>query len=205
MLKLLFVVGICVATSFLLPWPVALIINLLLVVFLFWDWKYNLFYDSDLKTYTPVCCREKIFVGRKISDKINLRYVYTNGAESIHYNPLIGKVYGYRITDSLVLHETICCGNFSLQDARYMRDKCEARFLTLSEFLLVVKVWKQLSWMRFMASDCPLPTGYYWVELAESGQENKESATDCTLIHFKTLKTYPYCEFDDTGNCLFAI
>jgi len=91
-----------------------------------------------------------------------LRYVWCDGFESRDWQERSCKYLGIRLTDNFILHESLsenAYGEYAIKFAQ----KCRARKLWHSEFLLLRKVWNTVSQMRVSAHDTPLPKNNVWI------------------------------------------
>lgn len=97
--------------------------------------------------------------------KNNLRFVWCDGFESKQWTERNCKYLGIRISESLVLHETASASLCSC-GVELLRAKCHARLLSIDELKLLSFCWKEISDMRQMAGDTPLPPNMktFWVE-----------------------------------------
>ena len=97
--------------------------------------------------------------------KKNLRYVWCDGYEAKDWTFRNCKYLGIRISDSFILHETLCHAEWEYGVSLF-RQKCHARLLFCDELRLLDLVWDEVSAMRVVAEDTPLPydAKVFWVQ-----------------------------------------
>ena len=101
--------------------------------------------------------------------KMGLRYVWCDGFESKEWQDRRCKYLGIRLTESLILHESMIKNTWD-DTVMLWLNKCQARFLTYDEFMLVTKVWDEISYMRKKAHDTKLYESWaYWFDEKASG------------------------------------
>ena len=101
--------------------------------------------------------------------KMGLRYVWCDGFESKEWQDRRCKYLGIRLTESLILHESMIKSTWD-DTVMLWLNKCQARFLTYDEFMLVTKVWDEISYMRKKAHDTKLHESWaYWFDEKASG------------------------------------
>ena len=82
------------------------------------------------------------------------RYVYENLVESTDYLPENGRIIGYRISPSLVIHSRTLKVKPSV--VTLYRDRFGGNFLEFSDVKMLVPVWQKVSDLRVAAGDIPL-------------------------------------------------
>ena len=82
------------------------------------------------------------------------RYVYENLVESTDYLPENGRIIGYRISPSLVIHSRTLKVKPSV--VTLYRDRFGGNFLEFSDVKMLVPVWQKVSDLRVAAGDKPL-------------------------------------------------
>lgn len=100
----------------------------------------------------------------------NLGYVWCDGYEAQDWEERNCKYLGIRITPGFVLHETLVRQTWEEYICQWC-DKCQARFLTREELVLLGMLWSEVSNMRKVAGDTPLPpqnaVDPYWIKCPE--------------------------------------
>ena len=90
----------------------------------------------------------------KVDDYTEPRYVYENLVESTKYLPENGRIIGYRISPSLVIHSRAQLTQPS--SVPLYRDRLGGKLLEFSDVKTLVAVLKRLSELRVAAGDKPL-------------------------------------------------
>ena len=90
----------------------------------------------------------------KVDDYTKPRYVYENLVETTIYQPENGRIIGYRISPSLVIHSRT--QNVDPSSVVLYRDRFGGNLLDFSDVKTLVPVWKEISELRVAAGDEPL-------------------------------------------------
>ena len=90
----------------------------------------------------------------KVDDYTKPRYVYENLVETTICQPENGRIIGYRISPSLVIHSRT--QNVKPSSVVLYRDRFGGKLLDFSEVKTLVPVWKEISELRVAAGDKPL-------------------------------------------------
>lgn len=98
-----------------------------------------------------------------VTDYVNPRYVYGDGAESETPMQNHGRVIGYRIGPALVIHSQVGYGSrWSEHHIGAFMDCFGGRLLTKDEAEVLRKNWDTVSKMRKKIGDAPLPKPFFW-------------------------------------------
>lgn len=89
-----------------------------------------------------------------VDDYTKPRYVYENLVESTDYLPENGRIIGYRISPSLVIHSRTL--KVKPSAVTLYRDRFGGNFLEFSDVKTLVPVWQKVSDLRVAAGDIPL-------------------------------------------------
>lgn len=101
----------------------------------------------------------------KVNDFKKPRYVYENCAETEEYDASQGRVIGYRISPTLVIHSMVGSGNCWGEEQAYLfRGHYLGYFLEYEEVLVLRENWDIVSKMRTDIGDTPLPIGWFWAD-----------------------------------------
>ncbi len=90
----------------------------------------------------------------KVDDYTEPRYVYENLVESTKYLPENGRIIGYRISPSLVIHSRV--QRTKPSSVALYRDRLGGKLLEFSDVKVLVAELKRLSELRVAAGDKPL-------------------------------------------------
>lgn len=91
---------------------------------------------------------------QEVNDYTTPRYVYENLVETTTCQPENGRIIGYRISPSLVIHSRVQqVGPFAV--ALY-RDRLGGKLLDFSDVKTLVAAWQAISELRVAAGDTPL-------------------------------------------------
>lgn len=102
------------------------------------------------------------------------RYVYENLVESDVHNPENGRVVGYRISPTLVIHSMVGGDNiWSKEDALGFIKKYGGKFLEEEDVAILRQNWEAIDTMRKAIGDTELPRGCFW--LANTPAHNDEN------------------------------
>lgn len=121
-----------------------------------------------------------------------LRYVWCDGYEDRWWKERSCKYLGIRISDSFILHESMCSTIYLSVDIDYFVNKCVARKLKFDELRLLSLVWDEVSTMRQTAEDCALPDkdrAQFWLESENDLKSGKVSFD----IKGNSFKGYSAC------------
>ena len=90
----------------------------------------------------------------KVDDYTKPRYVYENLVETTICQPENGRIIGYRISPTLVIHSRVQPMKQSLVSL-YL-DRLDGKLLNFSDVKTLVPMWKEISELRVAAGDKPL-------------------------------------------------
>ena len=90
----------------------------------------------------------------KVDDYTKPRYVYENLVETTEFRPENGRIIGYRISPSLVIHSRV--QEVIPSSVALYRDRFGGNFLEFSDVKMLVPVWQKVSDLRVAAGDKPL-------------------------------------------------
>ena len=90
----------------------------------------------------------------KVNDYTKPRYVYENLVETTEFRPENGRIIGYRISPSLVIHSRTL--KVKPSAVVLYRDRFGGNFLEFSDVKMLVPVWQKVSDLRVAAGDIPL-------------------------------------------------
>ena len=90
----------------------------------------------------------------KVNDYTKPRYVYENLVETTEFRPENGRIIGYRISPSLVIHSRV--QKVKPSAVALYRDRFGGNFLEFSDVKMLVPVWQKVSDLRVAAGDKPL-------------------------------------------------
>ena len=90
----------------------------------------------------------------KVNDYTKPRYVYENLVETTEFRPENGRIIGYRISPSLVIHSRTL--KVKPSAVVLYRDRFGGNFLEFSDVKTLVPVWQKVSDLRVAAGDIPL-------------------------------------------------
>ena len=90
----------------------------------------------------------------KVDDYTKPRYVYENLVETTVCQPENGRIIGYRISPSLVIHLRVQKVKPSV--VTLYRDRFGGKFLDFSDVKMLVAMWQEISDLRVAAGDKPL-------------------------------------------------
>ena len=90
----------------------------------------------------------------KVNDYTKPRYVYENLVETTEFRPENGRIIGYRISPSLVIHSRVQKVRQSL--IPHYLDRFGGELLNFSDVKTLVPVWQKVSDLRVAAGDKPL-------------------------------------------------
>ena len=119
--------------------------------------------------------------------KMGLKYVWCDGFESSVWQDRKCKYLGIRITESFILHESMIKNTWDDTVTLWL-NKCQGRYLTYDEFMLLTKVWDEVSQMRETAHDTPLFDYWaYWFDEKGSGYSGDKFVNkDGKVFHHST-------------------
>lgn len=117
----------------------------------------------------------------RVDDYTAPRYVYENSVETTELDKSQGRIIGYRISPTLVIHCMIasnhCCNRHA---AIAFRTKYGGNFLNTADVETLQKNWNAVSQMRLKAGDTMLPEGWFWF-----------MSKHLIPIHFRGIRTAP--------------
>ena len=90
----------------------------------------------------------------KVDDYTKPRYVYENLVETPEFQPKNGRIIGYRISPSLVIHSRV--QKVEPSAVTLYRDRFGGELLEFSDVKILVSVWQEISDLRVAAGDKPL-------------------------------------------------
>ena len=90
----------------------------------------------------------------KVNDYTKPRYVYENLVETTEFRPENGRIIGYRISPSLVIHSRV--QKVKPSAVTLYRDRFGGELLEFSDVKMLVPVWQKVSDLRVAAGDKPL-------------------------------------------------
>lgn len=99
----------------------------------------------------------------KVDDYTEPRYVYENLVESVDFLPENGRIIGYRISPSLVIHSRV----HEAVNPPVLRDyisRFGGKLLHGSEIFVLQENWEKVSELRKKAGDTPLTGKWFWVQ-----------------------------------------
>ena len=89
-----------------------------------------------------------------VDDYTKPRYVYENLVETTEFRPENGRIIGYRISPSLVIHSRTL--KVKPSAVTLYRDRLGGELLDFSDVKTLVPVWQKVSDLRVAAGDIPL-------------------------------------------------
>jgi hypothetical protein len=100
----------------------------------------------------------------KVNNFVRPRYVYHTLQESVEYDPSLGDVIGYRISDTLVIHHVVGVGSVWTKDSvKEFAESVGGACLDIREDIAVLRqYWHDISRMRVAIDDRPLPANCFW-------------------------------------------
>lgn len=101
-----------------------------------------------------------------VDDYTEPRYVYENLKESYDYFPENGRIIGYRISPTLVIHSRIH-PSLNLPDLSFYIERYGGKLLNLDECWLLLDNWDKVSQLREKAGDTPLNVKTFWALSAQ--------------------------------------
>ena len=87
----------------------------------------------------------------KVDDYTKPRYVYENLVETTEFRPENGRIIGYRISPSLVIHSRV--QEVIPSSVALYRDRFGGNFLEFSDIKTLAPVWQKVSDLRVAAGD----------------------------------------------------
>lgn len=96
----------------------------------------------------------------KVDDYTTPRYVYENLVETTECQPENGRIIGYRISPSLVIHSRTQLVEPS--SVTLYRDRFGGELLNVAEVKTLVTVWQTVSELRVTAGDKPLESKFVY-------------------------------------------
>ncbi len=103
---------------------------------------------------------------KRVNNYVKPRYVYENCIEKEIHDPSCGRIIGYRISPTLVIHSMVagnsCC---ELRDAIAFKNKYGGSFLNEKDVKVLRKNWDIVSKMRMDVGDTSLPKVWFWAEV----------------------------------------
>lgn len=91
---------------------------------------------------------------KEVNDYTKPRYVYENLVETTEFRPENGRIIGYRISPSLVIHSRTL--KVKPSAVTLYRDRFGGELLDFSDVKTLVPVWQKVSDLRVAAGDIPL-------------------------------------------------
>jgi hypothetical protein len=104
---------------------------------------------------------------KKVDDFTSPRYVYEDNHECAEPQPEHGRIIGYRISPTLVIHS--CC-EYAVTPptiAEYL-DKLGGRMLRELDIDILLQNWDAISDLRVKAGDTPLKKETFWYQSGDS-------------------------------------
>lgn len=98
----------------------------------------------------------------KVDDYTEPRYVYENLVESVDFLPENGRIIGYRISPSLVIHSRVHEAVNSPVLRNYI-SRFGGELLQDAEIAVLQENWEKVSELREKAGDTPLKDEWFWV------------------------------------------
>ena len=95
-----------------------------------------------------------------VDDYTKPRYVYENLVETPEFQPENGRIIGYRISPSLVIHSRV--KKVEPSAVTLYRDRFGGNFLEFSDVKTLVLVWQKVSDLRVAAGDKPLESKFLY-------------------------------------------
>ena len=95
-----------------------------------------------------------------VDDYTKPRYVYENLVETPEFQPENGRIIGYRISPSLVIHSRT--QRIKPSEVALYRDCFGGNFLEFSDVKTLVLVWQKVSDLRVAAGDKPLESKFLY-------------------------------------------
>ncbi len=99
----------------------------------------------------------------KVDDYTEPRYVYENLVESTNFLPENGRIVGYRISPSLVIHSRVKEAVNPPVLWNYI-SRFGGKLLQGEEIFLLQENWEKISELRKKAGDTPLKGKWFWVQ-----------------------------------------
>ncbi len=90
----------------------------------------------------------------KVYNYTEPRYVYENLVETTEFQPQNGRIIGYRISPSLVIHSRVQL--IKPSSVALYRDRFGGKLLEFSDVKALVSAWQEVSKLRVTAGDTPL-------------------------------------------------
>ena len=98
-----------------------------------------------------------------VDDYTEPRYVYENGCESRDFLPQNGRIIGYRISPSLVIHSRVI-ENLKSSEIFLYQERLGGSLLTIDQEIRDLRsAWNDISYLRIKSGDTPLPEEHFWV------------------------------------------
>lgn len=97
----------------------------------------------------------------RVDDYVCPRYVYENLVESTEFLPENGRIIGYRISPTLVIHSRIIHEVGSRSLSAYMA-RLGGELLEVPDVLCLQQNWEAVSALRQKSGDTPLSALYFW-------------------------------------------
>lgn len=99
----------------------------------------------------------------KVDDYTEPRYVYEDLFESTDFLPKHGRIVGYRVSPSLVIHSRVQHAVNPPIVWDYL-ERFKGKFLEDDEIHALIKNWKKVSELRVKAGDTPLECKFFWAK-----------------------------------------
>lgn len=96
----------------------------------------------------------------KVDDYTKPRYVYENLVETTVCQPENGRIIGYRISPSLVIHSRI--QEVKPSAVTLYRDRFGGKFLEFSDVKMLGPIWQEISDLRVAVGDKPLEGEFFY-------------------------------------------
>ncbi len=116
------------------------------------------FYGYKVKKAYPMA------LVRNVDDFVEPRYVYHTFKESVVHDSSLGDVIGYRISNTLVIHQVVGVGCIWAKESVIdFEDVFGGECVDITEDVpLILKYWNDISRMRIAMGDKPLPAKCFW-------------------------------------------
>lgn len=102
----------------------------------------------------------------KVNNYTEPRYVYENLVESTDFLPINGRIIGYRISPSLVIHSRVQDKVKPSKLGSYI-SRLGGKLLLPQDIDLLRRNWGKISYLRQKAGDTPLDVRWFWARLQE--------------------------------------
>ena len=98
---------------------------------------------------------------QKVDDYVCPRYVYENLVESTEFLPENGRIIGYRISPTLVIHSRVI-NEVGFRSISAYLVRLGGELLEVPDALCLQQNWEAVSALRQKAGDTPLSAPYFW-------------------------------------------